>query len=60
MTLLRYLENKPENWVVSALEAVELVTAKVPRLLVLEEQVAMIEAMNQLQEVTSGGTEKSG
>jgi hypothetical protein len=43
MTLFRFLADKPESWFVTPLDALELVTAKVPRLLVLERQAAMIQ-----------------
>jgi hypothetical protein len=44
-TLFRYLADKPESWFIGALDAMEIVTPKVPRLLVLERQAAMIETM---------------
>jgi hypothetical protein len=44
-TLYKYLADKPESWFIATLDALELVTAKVPRLFVLERQAMMIEVM---------------
>jgi hypothetical protein len=44
-TLYKYLGDKPESWSIGTLDALELVTAKVPRLFVLERQAMMIEVM---------------
>jgi hypothetical protein len=49
-TLFRFLDGKPVEWFVSPLDAMELATVKVPRLLVLERQAAMI----QVQEARIG------
>jgi hypothetical protein len=44
-TLYRFVNDKPESWFISTLLAQELATAALPRILVLEEQAAVIEAM---------------
>lgn len=43
MTLYRFLSDQPEAWFVRSLEELHSDTARVPRLLVLQEQVALIE-----------------